>query len=752
MQAAEPVHEDVATGPSQKHFLQATANAKDDRNRWFRTASHNSIIAPFVPVSKHQKRRHHCKLIVRVVWWLMCMSIEVVAYFVFPYLAYLDMTVLVANLVSPSYNVLTGIDSGPTMAAWDVSLYTGYNTTAHENELFLRSVIDQVDSMPPGSQIDIPVNQTPFLTTISMKSIFHQSVSKTNQRLDAASGRYTLLVGKKFTISDPLFDPLESLVLYVRVDNKVHGYTAFRVLQATNASETHQTLVDVSHVYPDLLGSAKFIICTTNRDAGTNRCGSIILPPDVVKSLIVDEKKTFGAIETPPSCMHPMMPNVVYSIIDIQRKTFHCASDPSSIVALFAFENIVTVLGIPFVSNQACYVAGVSMPTGFRLPLRDVGFLDAAANATAVMLPIMYGANFVWIGQTPRIDYIIGTQLATLLLSRAADAMSYLFLLFRFSWASGRSFLLLLVDNMTLEVTNKSYIDTTIAVTLVSTLWPYRDMIIAMLVKQLFATLPWTGSFLHTYEDDLRFIPGPVCCIFIVAMSATKHLLNSFRICIRLSYVIVYLATVILVTGALTHQGPALTSIRSADPYALYPTLVAPMLISYYRTSPHLVVYYNMVYASAIAIFLPLVSFEWWQAYRRKQRRAQEKATACPHTSFDEAVGLVIRYPGGFIDTSRMYASGKHPNGGKSTVYSLAMAGYVKIDGCLMLASSVNRCLAAYILGTIMDTSGPIHYFKLTDDGTAVKNTYQLRTFPTEFIRHRPLWRLIKGISLCELE
>ncbi|KAG9398156.1 hypothetical protein AC1031_014955 [Aphanomyces cochlioides] len=753
MQTTGPINEDVATGSAEKHFLQATANAKNDRDRWFRTASHNATNDPFVPVSKHQKRKDHCKLIVRVVWWLMCMSIEVVAYLVVPYWAYMDISPLVANLISPSYSIMAGIDPGPTMAAWDVSLYTGFNTTAHENEVLLRRLIDQVDSMPRGSQIDIPVNQTPFLMVVSTKAIFHQSVSKTNQAVDATSGRYTLLVGKKFTISDPVFDHEESLVLYFRVDNKVHGYTALRVLQAVNASETHQTLVDVSHVYPDLLGSAKFIICTTNRNAGTNRCGSIILPQATVDSLIIDEQKTFGPPETPPSCTHPMMPTVVYSIIDIQRKTFHCPSDPSSILARYAFENLIAVIGIPSVPNQALFGAGVNVPTGFRLPLRGVGFLDATPNATTIMLPYMQGGNFVWIGQTSRIDFIIRTQLATLFVSRVATAVGYMLLLFKFSWTSGRSFIFLLVDYMTLEVTNKSFVDTTIAVTLVTTYWQYRDMMIAMLVRQLYATIPWTGSILHTYEDDLRFIPGPVCFNFIIAMSATKHILNSCRICIRLSYVAVYLATIILATGALTHQGPAVTSIRSADPYALSPALVAPMVLSYYRTSPHLDVYYYMGYAAAIAIFLPLMTFQWWQAYRRKQRRTHElAATTCPYTSLDVAVGIAIRYPGGFMDKSRMYTAGKHPDGVKSTVYSLAMAGYITVDGCLMLTSSVNRCLAAYVLGSVMDTSGPIHYFQLTDDGTAVKSTFQLRTFPTEFIRDRPLWHFIKSISLGELE
>ncbi|CAK4281207.1 unnamed protein product [Aphanomyces euteiches] len=751
MPTTGPTVADIAASYGGDHLLNATANSKDDdMDGRLHTASNSSTNGPFVPVSKRHKRKELCKWIVRVVWWLICMSIEIVAYLVVPYWAYMDISPLVANLISPSYSIMAGIDPGPTMAAWDVSLYTGYNTTAHENEIVLRRLIDQVDSMPRGSQIDISVNQTPFLMVVSTKMIFYQSVSKTNQAVDATSGRYTLLVGKKFTISEPVFDHDESLVLYVRVDNKVHGYTALRVLQAVNSSETHQTLVDVSHVYPDLLGSAKFIVCTTNRDAGTNRCGSIILPKATVDSLIIDEQKTFGSPETPPSCTHPMMPTVVYSIIDIQRKTFHCASDPSSIVALYAFENLIAVIAVPSVPNQALFGAGVNVPTGFRLPLRGVGFLDATPNATAVMLPYLQGGNFMWIGETSRIDFIIRTQLATLFVSRVATTVGYMLLLVKYSWKSGKSFLGLLVDYMTLEVTNKSFVDTTIAVTLVTTYWQYRDMMLAMLVRQLYATIPWTGSILHSYEDDLRFIPGPVCFLFIIAMSAAKHLLNSCRLCIRLSYVAMYLATIILVTGALTHQGPAVTSIRSADPYALSPSLVAPMVLSYYRTSPHLDVYYFMGYAAAVAIFVALVLFQSCHVYRSRQRRTHELAT--PYTSLDVAVGLAIRYPGGFMDKSRMYTAGKHPDGVKSTVYSLAMAGYITVDGCLMLTSSVNRCLAAYVLGSVMDTSGPIHYFQLTDDGTAVKNTYQLRTFPTEFIRHRPLWRLIKSISLCELE
>ncbi|KAH9147123.1 hypothetical protein AeRB84_005603, partial [Aphanomyces euteiches] len=398
-----------------------------------------------------QKHPKVCKTALNVLAWLVRISIEVFAYLIVPYWTYLGITPLVTNLISPTYGVMTTYDAGPTMAEWDLSLYGGFNTTAHENELLLRDLVDAIDTLPKGSQLRVAVERIPFLLTMAQKAVCLQGVTKTNQTADTHSSRYTLLIGKKFKISDPVFDPVESLVLYVRVDNRVHGHTALRVLQTVNVSDTHETLVNVSHVYPDLLGSTRFVICTTNYDAGTNRCGIIVLSQETAASLLVDGVKTTGRPDTPPSCMHPMMPSVIYSIMDIKDKSFHCAVDPNSIVDRYAFENMLTVSRIPTVPNQMLYSAGANLPTGFRLPLRDKGILDDTPNATVTMVPFMQGTNFVWIGQTSRIDFIIQTQMAILLVSRVATTVVYFLLLVKFSWTTGRSCFLVLVEYMSLK-------------------------------------------------------------------------------------------------------------------------------------------------------------------------------------------------------------------------------------------------------------------------------------------------------------
>ncbi|KAG9401312.1 hypothetical protein AC1031_009174 [Aphanomyces cochlioides] len=159
----------------------------------------------------------------------------------------------------------------------------------------------------------------------------------------------------------------------------------------------------------------------------------------------------------------------------------------------------------------------------------------------------------------------------------------------------------------------------------------------------------------------------------------------------RLAYAAIYLAAVVLLTGAPTHQCPALTSQRSADPFTLYPTLVAPMVSYYYRTSPHLDSYFYMAYAALVAIFLPPLATHVWRNYRARKglRRVGSDLSKLKmhrsYSSLDVAVGLAIRFPGGFMDTTRLYARQRRPNGPKSTVYSLANGE----DGCVMRTSSV---------------------------------------------------------------
>ncbi|KAF0717883.1 Aste57867_2038 [Aphanomyces stellatus] len=304
-----------------------------------------------------------------------------------------------------------------------------------------------------------------------------------------------------------------------------------------------------------------------------------------------------------------------------------------------------------------------------------------------------------------------------------------------------------------------SSFDVTVAITLVTTYWTYWDMILAMLVRQCLAVLPWNSSPLHSYVDDLRFMPAPVCYIFVVGMCAIKHVLNTIRKCTKLAYVAAYLAAVILVTGQSTSQGPALTAIRSVDPYTYRPTLVAPMIKFYYRTSPHLDVYFYMAYSVVGAIAVAILVSKCI-VFRRQQTQKRRIDSGLPQkddplarfSSFDVAVGLEIRFPGGFVDTTRMYLPSERASGRvRSTVYSVAMAGYLEIDGCLMPSTSVQRCVLAFLLGSSIDTSGPIHYFKLDESGKTVRRKIY-RTFPTEFIRGKNAWTFLSSLSLNELE
>ncbi|KAH9099819.1 hypothetical protein Ae201684P_018829 [Aphanomyces euteiches] len=97
-----------------------------------------------------QKHPKVCKTALNVLAWLVRISIEVFAYLIVPYWTYLGITPLVTNLISPTYGVMTTYDAGPTMAEWDLSLYGGFNTTAHENELLLRDLVDAIDTLPKG--------------------------------------------------------------------------------------------------------------------------------------------------------------------------------------------------------------------------------------------------------------------------------------------------------------------------------------------------------------------------------------------------------------------------------------------------------------------------------------------------------------------------------------------------------------------------------------------------------------------------
>ncbi|KAH9153210.1 hypothetical protein AeRB84_004483 [Aphanomyces euteiches] len=694
----------------------------------------------------HVRRNSKFKTIGKVFAWLVRLSVEVGAYFVAPYWIIVNTSEMLDNLLSPSYSIMTIYDPGPTIPSWDFWLYTGYNTTPLENEQLLRWFITQVDQLPRVSTVplEIPVARIPFTLTLTRKTLLLQSVTKANLTADATSGRYSFMVGKSFTMEDPVFDPIESLVIYFRLDNKVHGYETLRVLKTVNANDTHQVLIDATESYLSLVGPPAMAF-------------AIVLPPAIIASLIKDERKTNGKPDTPPSCTHPTIPNMVYSIMHADRMNYYCASDPAAISGLHAFQNWMYVTGIPTVPNQLLLSTAHRIPTGFRLPAHTTGFLDTTPNATLVMVPLMQIANNVWNGQTSHIDYIIQTQIGILVGTRLATCVTFLGLLMKFSWTSGRNLLLVLVDYFTLEVTNNSTFDMTVAITLVTTLWTYRDMILAMIVSRCLTTLPWNASMLHSYTDDLIFIPAPVCYVFVLGLCIAKQVLNSFRTCVRLVYVAIYLATVILVTGALTHQGPALTSTRSADPYTFYPTFVIPMTLFYFRTSPHLDSYFYMAWATVGAIGVGAVASQCHHYYRKLREQRQlpdgrfEDDPLSRYSSFDVAVGLAIRFPGGFMDPSRMYTQRERSHRVKSMVYSLAMSGYVEVDGCLMLLTSVNRCVAAYFFGSTVDTSGPIHYFMLSPDRKTVESRIY-RTFPTHFIQNRPLWRLLFSLSLRELE
>ncbi|KAF0711564.1 hypothetical protein As57867_005188, partial [Aphanomyces stellatus] len=472
--------------------------------------------APQKRQSSFQKAQRSAITTTRVLFWLGCLSIEIAAYLVAPAWIYKDIPGLLANLLSTTYSIMANFDTGPTMAAWDVSLYTGFNTTAAQNEVNLRRLLDLMNTTPLGSTtpIDVPTAQIPFTMTLGPKTNFIQSVTTTNQT-DVGTARYTLMVGKTFSMSNPVFSPLESIVIQVRVTNKVHGYETMRVFKTAVVNATHQSLVDATAEYSDLLGVANYLMCVTNYDANTIKCGSIVMPQAAVASLTVDVQKTKGGPTTPPSCTHPQIQNMVYSITEPDAAKYYCAGD-LSISEILVFENWMVVTGIPGVPNQQMTSSVHHAPTGYRLPLKDVGFLDATPNATAVMVPTLQITNQMWSGQTSRIDYIIQTQVMILLVTRVASAVLYFGLLVKFSLVKRRNLLLVLVDNFSLEVSNMSSFDVTVAITLVTTYWTYWDMILAMLVRQCLAVLPWNSSPLHSYVDDLRFMPAPVCYIFVV--------------------------------------------------------------------------------------------------------------------------------------------------------------------------------------------------------------------------------------------
>ncbi|KAH9112807.1 hypothetical protein AeMF1_012934 [Aphanomyces euteiches] len=654
------------------------------------------------------------------------MTTEVFAYLVAAYLLFTNVPVLVSKLLTVVFCVMTKHDNGPSMAVWDVSLYTGYNTTAKENEIMLRNLINQIDKMSVGSTepIQVPMAQVPFTIVQGKNKLFLQSVSKFEQDRHRSSQRHSLMVGKSFSMANPVFDPLVSLVLLIRVDNQVHGYHTLRLLQATNANDTHQSLVDVIEVYPSLVGPVRHVMCVAFHDTGASKCGSIVLPTAVAASFVVDTQKTIKEPTALPSC-----------------SKYYCASDPTSIEDLFAFENWVVVSQIPNVVNQFIYATVNFAPTGFRLPITDAGFLDMTPDATAVMLPLVEVTTRRWMGSLSRIDFILQTQLVFPVGSHVATMVFHFVLLAKFSWTHDRNFLLLLVDNFTFEITNKSSIDTTVGLTLAITYWTYRDIILTMIVRQCLAPLPWNSSSLHSYMDYLIFIPGPVYYIFIFGLCAIKYVLQSCRVNVRLADVTLYLASIILLAGAFSHQGPDLTSQTSVEPNAWKPTLVAPMLFYVYRTSPHLTSYIVMAYATLGAIVvLPLIPMLCSTCTKRPRSRpvgirATQTTQVIDYSSLDVAVGITIRFPGGFTDINRMYTQQWRSSHPRPTLYSLALSGYVQCDGCLMLISSAHRCVAAYILGSIVDTSGPIHYFKLTKDELQSKFAFiplfQLNLFKT---------------------
>ncbi|KAH9143582.1 hypothetical protein AeRB84_012435 [Aphanomyces euteiches] len=676
----------------------------------------------------------------RVCVWLVLTSTEVFAYLVVPYLLYQDASVLVTNLQTLIVSRMAKYDAGPSMKVWEVSLYTGYNTTASQNEVLMRQLIDKIDGLPLGSRqsIDVPLEQIPFTLSLGKTTLFLQSVPKTNQKVDVVSGRYSLMVGKSFSMGYPIFDPLESLVMLIKIDNKVSGYKALRVLKAVNANDTHQALVDVTKLYSSLVGHVKHQMCVMYFDTGANKCGSVILPPAVAATLVADASKS----STVPSCEHPQIERMVYSILEIGKPTNYCASDPTAIADLLVFENWNVVSQIPSVTDQYIYTASNLAPTGFSLLATGTGFLDASPNATAVMLPLVLMTNRQPIGVLSRVDYIIQSQLGILVASRTASVLVYLALLIKFSWTKSS------------KLSPRS--DSTAAMTLVLTYWKCRDMMLAVVVRQLLTPLPWNFASLHSYMDDLIFIPGPVCYIFIFGLCAMKHVLHSFRMCMRLAYAATYLATIILVTGALTNGGDAFTAVATVEPYSLQPTLVVPTVFYFYPTSPHLDSYFFMAYATFTAIILPPLILSLRDFYKTKLKSnvvASEIAklkVASLHSSLDLVVGLAIRFPGDFVDRNRMSTRQDRYSKPRSTLYSLGLAGYVQMDGCLMQTTSVCRCFTAFLLGSIIDTAGPIHYFKLTRDQTAVE-TQSRRTFPTEFIRDRHFWKLVCSLSLCQL-
>ncbi|CAK4076912.1 unnamed protein product [Aphanomyces euteiches] len=263
------------------------------------------------------------------------------------------------------------------------------------------------------------------------------------------------------------------------------------------------------------------------------------------------------------------------------------------------------------------------------------------------MLPLVEITNRVWNGAISRIDYIIQMQVVILLSTRIVTTLFYLALLVKYSYVHRRNLVVVLVENFSLEVTDNISLDITVALTLITTYWTYQDTILAMIVRQ--------------------------CVCYIIALGlCVLCVLNSFRISIRLAYAAIYHAAVVLLTGAPTHQSPALAWQRSADPFILYPTLVAPMVTYVYRgwTSP-----LGSLFVSQADSWTP---------------RASTHGSDAP------------------TDRNQPFRA-------------LSMSGYVQIDGSVMRPSSVFRCFAAFMVGSFIDTSGPIHYLKLTDDQTIVQ-------------------------------
>ena len=58
----------------------------------------------------------------------------------------MNVSLLVANLISPTNSAMMNVDVWPFMSVWDVSLYTRHNITAKENKVLLRKLMDDIDA------------------------------------------------------------------------------------------------------------------------------------------------------------------------------------------------------------------------------------------------------------------------------------------------------------------------------------------------------------------------------------------------------------------------------------------------------------------------------------------------------------------------------------------------------------------------------------------------------------------------------